>query len=362
VVDAGGQGLYFIFEGMARYLHGEVVVGDLPAGETEMAHAEGLEAEYGYDVQYILQGEALDVERIRTEITAMGDSVLVVGDATTIKVHVHTPEPGTPLNYGVSKGSISRIIVENMQEQYQDFLKKNQPVAPAPAPMQPPRPKPAPVGTAIVAVVSGDGMKKVFESLGATMIVHGGQTMNPSTEDWLKAIEQINSQDVLLLPNNSNVILTAQQAQGLSSRHVRVVPTRTIPQGIGALLAFNYQADVDANAQIMLEAAEAVQTGEVTRAVRSVTLDGLKVEQGQVIGLLNDKLVTANSTFEAVVQALLGEMHAEDMEIVTLYYGEGVTEEEAQALGEVLRTHYPSQEIEIVYGGQPHYAYIVSGE
>ncbi len=357
VVDAGGQGFFFILQGMERYLRGEAVVSDAPAAEMEMAHAESLEAEYGYDVQYILQGENLDVERIRADILAMGDSVLVVGDSKTIKVHVHTPEPGTPINYGVSKGSLSRVIIENMQEQYQDFVKKSQP-----APAQPPHPKAAPAPVAVVAVASGDGLKRVFESLGAAMIVYGGQTMNPSTEDWLKAIEQVDSPEILLLPNNGNVILTAQQAEGLASRRVRVVPTRTIPQGIGALLAFNNQVDVDANAQMMLEAAQLVQTGEVTRAVRSVTLDGLKVEQGQIIGLLNDKLVTANSSIEEVVQVLLREMRAEEMEIITLYYGDGTTEEQAQALADALKAEYPNQEIETVYGGQPHYAYLVSGE
>jgi DAK2 domain fusion protein YloV len=373
VVDAGGQGLFFIFEGMLRYLRGESIeLGAMEGIAMEAAHAEHMEAEYGYDVQFVLQGERLDVERIRADINAMGECTLVVGDDRTVKVHVHTPEPGNPLNYAARLGSLSRIIVENMQEQYQEFVKGRTAPAPVtPAPPQP-RPKPAPTGTAIIAVVAGAGLTRVYESLGTTVVVPGGQTMNPSTEDLLKAIASTQARDVILLPNNSNVILTAQQAESVvagssddprwAGRRVSVVPTKSIPQGIGALLAFNYQADLATNTEVMTAAAEAVQSGEVTRAVRSAKIDGVKVEEGQYIGLLNGRLVASDNRIEDVMRQLLQEMKAEELEIITLYYGAGCTEEEARRLADELAAQYPGQEIEVVEGGQPHYTYLVSGE
>jgi uncharacterized protein len=357
VVDAGGQGFYVILDGMLRHLRGETILSetDLEAS-VDVAHADGLAEGYGYDVQFILRGEGLDVDRIRADIDAMGDSTLVVGDSSVIKVHVHTPEPGYPLNYGAALGSLSRIIVENMQEQFEEFSVGR--------PAAPPRvaPKAAPDGIAIVAVVPGAGLARVYESLGTAAIVEGGQTMNPSTENLLKSIEALENRDIIILPNNKNVILTAQQAQTLSDRNIQVVPSKTVPQGISALLAFNYQADLENNVRVMQGALDEVQTGEVTQAVRSVTLDGIDVQEGQIIGLLNGRLVLAGSQIDDVVIELIEKMSEEDLEIVTLYYGEGVTQGEAEALAGRIAERYPDYEIEAIDGGQPHYPYILSGE
>ena len=357
VVDAGGQGFYIILDGWLRHLRGETIISEAALEESvDLIHPEGVEVGYGYDVQFILQGENLNVDTVLVDIDAMGDSTLVVGDSRTIKVHVHTPEPGNPLNYGAALGSISSVIVENMQEQFEEFI-ESQPSLPTPT-----RPKVPATGIAIVAVVPGAGLSRVYESLGTAAIVQGGQTMNPSTEDLLKATEGLENQEILILPNNKNVILSAQQAEKLSDRTIRVIPSKTIPQGISALLAFNYQADLDTNAQLMTDALNDVYTGEVTTAVRSVKLNGIVVEEGQIIGLLNGSLTAAGSEITDVVLQLIEKMEAEDLEILTLYYGEGVTQEESQSLANVISERYPDFEVEVIEGNQPHYPYILSGE
>jgi len=360
VVDAGGQGLYILLEGMQRYLHGEGIVPAETLEEQlfEVKHVEGAVEEYGYDVQFILQGTNLDVDQIRSQIDAMGTSTLVVGDGQTVKVHVHTVEPGKPLDYGASLGSMSRIIVENLEAQARDFYALKSPAAPPALP----RPAVPATGIGIIAVVPGEGLARVFESLGAARIVPGGQTMNPSTEELFNAIEETGTDEVIILPNNKNVTLTAQQAQRLSGRRVCVVPTRSIPQGIGALLAFNYQADLDTNAKTMEQALGSVQTGEITRAVRSVKINGLQVGEDEIIGLLNGDLVAAGEALGDVMMQVLEKMGADELEIITLYYGDEVTEREARTLASKIAERYAEQEIEVVEGGQPHYQYIVSGE
>jgi len=355
VIDAGGQGLYIILEGMLRYTRGERLNID-----TELAAAMGLQAlhlesegDYGYDVQFIVHGQNLNVEEIRECIAAMGDCALVVGDSRAVKVHVHSPEPGTPINYGASLGSLSRVIVENMQEQYQEFvLSKAKPSATPEAPLG--------IGTVVVA--PGVGLHTVFQSLGASAVVSGGQTMNPSTEELLKAVESVASDEIIILPNNKNIVMAAEQTKALSEKKVSVVPTITIPQGISALLALNYQADLETNARVMSEAASSIQTVEVTTAVRTVQVNGMSVQEGEVIGLVNGKLTVKGSSPAEVVLQALAEINAAGYEIITLYYGESVTANEAEELAVQIQGNYPEQEIEIVDGGQPHYHYILSAE
>jgi uncharacterized protein len=355
VVDAGGQGLAVLLEGMLRQMKGERLTLDTELdAAVDLPGLHGAEEGYGYDVQFVIQGEGLDLDEIRATISAMGDSALVVGDLHTVKVHVHTPEPGTPLNYGVRLGSLSRVIVENMQEQYQEFIlgKAQRPAGP-----------PAPVGgIATVAVAPGPGLMEVFGSLGATAVVSGGQTMNPSTEDLLTAVKEVPAQDVILLPNNKNIIMAARQAQALSDKRVEVVPTVTVPQGISALLALNYQADLESNAQVMAQAAEHIQTIEITTAVRSAQINGVKVEKGETIGLLNGTLKIKGHTPTAVCLDALEKIAAGDFEILTLYYGDAVTEDQAQALAGLIGESYPHLEVEVVDGGQPYYSYILSAE
>jgi DAK2 domain fusion protein YloV len=355
VVDAGGQGLFVILEGMDKCLRGEDVRSDVALSQAVDLHAAQGEIEYGYDVQYLLQGKDLDIAQIRADISAMGDCPLVVGDSTTIKVHVHVLNPGDPLNYGVQHGALNRVIVENMQEQYQDFIMgQAAPVLPAESETE--------LAIAIVVVSPGPGLDRLFESLGANVIVSGGQTMNPSIEQLLQAVDDAPAPEVVILPNNSNIILAAQQAQALSGKRVRVVPTKTVPQGVSAMLAYNYSADLDANARTMERSIQDVCTAEVTTAVRDVRLDGLDVEEGQVIGLVDGELRIAGEALDTVAEQILEHMDAEEIEIFTFYYGETVAEENARALAERLEVRYPDVEIEVVEGGQPHYHYIISAE
>jgi DAK2 domain fusion protein YloV len=356
VVDAGGQGLLVILEGMLRYAKGEQVEVDAELEAAVHLHPLHLDGEegYGYDIQYVINGEALNVEEIRDAIASMGDCALVVGDSRVVKVHVHSPEPGTPVNYGASLGSLSRVIIENMQEQYQDFIlsKAQQPSAPE-----------TPIcGIGTVVVAPGPGLVQVFESLGASFVVPGGQTMNPSTEDLLQAVESLDCDEVIILPNNRNIVMAAEQAGTLSEKQVKVVRTTTVPQGITALLALNYQADLATNSDIMTEAAQDIETAEITTAVRSVQINGIPVQEGEVIGLINGKLKARGASPEQVTHDVLAEMQVDNYEIITIYYGESITADDAQKLAGQIEERFPEQEVEVVDGGQPHYYYILSAE
>ena len=360
VVDAGGQGLYVLLEGILRYLRGESVTirpASSSIGIEEHVHAP--EGEYNYDTQFVIVGERLDVNTIREAIAQMGDSVLVVGDEHTVKVHVHSDNPGRVIDYGIAQGQVTSVIVENMQLQYEAFKAASQSEKAAAAPRAP---APRLSDTSVVAVVSGEGLRQVFESLGVDAIIPGGQTMNPSTQDLLAAIESVSGEAVIVLPNNSNVILAAEQAKTLTHKHVAVVATKTIPQGIAALLAFNYQADLDTNVRLMSAASQQVQTIEVTRAVRSVQVNGLDIGEGQFIGLLNGDLVTVGKDAPSVAASLLADVGLASYEIVTIYYGADVSEQEAQPLAEAIRGLCDAVEVEVLSGGQAHYHYILSVE
>ncbi|HEX6799486.1 MAG TPA: DAK2 domain-containing protein [Ktedonobacterales bacterium] len=391
VVDAGGQGLTTIFEGMWRYARGESVQMTATEQSEELEETRKgnvqIEEEFGYEVVFLLHGENLDVEAIRDTITHMGGvSTVVAGDSKLLKVHTHTETPGKILDYGVSLGSLQDINIENLQEQSLRYAAESArergmvagangtsaaasvgagagatgtAVAEPPAPRVE-APRLTEIGTVVVA--AGEGWVKVFESLNVSRIVPGGQTMNPSTQDLLDAVEACPSQQVILLPNNGNVVMSARQVEQLTAKQVHVVPTDTMPQGIAAMLAFNYEADFATNCQAMDAAYAQVQTAEITRAVRSVQLDGISVTEGDVIGLVNGRLVTAGTDLEAVVRDTLARVQVERYEIVTVYYGADVTRAEAEAMAQRIKEQYPQQEIEIVEGGQPFYAYIISAE
>jgi len=352
VVDAGGQGLFVILEGALRLLQGKAVeAAPELAAVVDFRAFEG--EEYGYDTQFVIQGENLNVEEIREVIATMGDSVLVVGDSHIVKVHVHTEEPGTPLNYGAGLGSLMDIVIDNMQQQYQEFIHGQVQLPPVAEELG---------DMAIVVVAPGTGLARVFESLGVSAVVPGGQSMNPSTQEIFKAIEGLKAEKVIVLPNNSNVIMAARQTRELSQKEIVVVPTTTIPQGISAVLAFNYQADLETNAQVMEQAAHSVQTAEVTTAIRAAQINGVAVEAGETIGLLDGELTASGSELKEVVQEVLRQMQADEHEIITIYYGEGIAGAEAEGLADEIRALYPDQDVELVDGGQPHYHYILSAE
>jgi DAK2 domain fusion protein YloV len=362
VVDAGGQGLFIILEGMLRHMRGETFAEDIMLTEsvdllsTAVAPADpGLE----YDVQFLVVGEALDVEAIRVHITSLGDCPLVVGDPTTVKVHVHVPDPGIPISYGATLGSLRDVVVEDMQAQYQDFLLERQ-LAGGEAALPVPSQQIGEIG--VVAVVPGEGLAHVFESLGVGAVVMGGQTMNPSTKDLLQAVDRLPTDQALILPNNGNVIMAAEQTRELSEKTVAVIPSRFVPQGVAALLALNFQADLETNVETMQRAMEDVETAEITFATRSVTINGIAVDEGEIIGLHNGELEVSGKSVNQVAYDLLSTMNSRNREIITLYYGEDISEEEAHELADLLEDSWPDQEIEVISGGQPHYHYIISVE
>lgn len=379
VTDSGGEGLVVILEGMLRHLHGERLLPQAAEGPAPATVAlEGRidpetgavipEGEWGYDIQYLIRGENLDVEAIRAYISSIGECPLVVGDSKLVKVHVHCPNPGPAIEYGANQGVIFDVVIENMDEQAEAFGARGagETVA-APAPPQAGEgmavaTTEALVGIGTVAVAPSPGLRRVFESLGVSRVIGGGPTMNPSTADLLSAIEGVAADKVIVLPNDKNIIMAAEQARALSSKQVRIVPSRTIPQGIAALMAFSFTADLDENVEAMTEALDEVETGEVTVAVRTTVVEGVSVREGDFIGLHNGKLVVAGESADEVVKALLARMPVDNYELATFYYGEEIAAGEAEALMDELRAAHPELEFELHEGGQPHYHYIFSVE
>jgi DAK2 domain fusion protein YloV len=368
VVDAGGMGLAYILEGILRHMRGESLetAGESrEADELQSALSPEDEEGYGYDVQYLIRGQSMDVNQVRAQIESLGWSTLVVGGEDLIKVHVHVHNPGEVLGYGASVGSLDDIVVENMQAQYETFVRKRGAVHEeervVDEALEPPAIQEGTI--AAVAVAPGDGLKRILYSLGAGYVIPGGQTMNPSTKDIVEAIETLPTDKVVLLPNNKNIFMAAEQAAGrVDGKTVRVVPTRTIPQGISALLALDPHGELDEVVDVMVESSGMVETGEVTTATRDTRVNGVRVRKGQTIGLYNDDLIVVGNDVSSVVADLLREMGIDDLELVTLYYGADIDRSEAQMLTEHLRDEYPDHEIELREGGQPHYYYILSAE
>ena len=360
VVDAGGQGLYTILEGALRYLRGEaeqmqfrkpqMIASSIPlvVRTSQMQAAE--EVPYGYCTEFLLKGEKkLNPDKLRLRLEKKGQSLIVAGDESTIRVHIHTLDPGDVLRYATSLGTMHQVSIRNMDEQHQDFLEMQKERMPT-------------IDMAIIAVVSGDGLADILGSLGVAAVVPGGQTMNPSTKDLLQAVESVASDKVIILPNNKNIVLTAEQVQSLTEKSVKVVPTKTIPQGIAALLAFDYEADFETNAQVMDKAKSAVKSIEITRAIRSTQIDGLKIKRKQAIGFLDGALVAVDDDTAEVLKEALARLDLGEAEVVTIYYGADIESAEAEQVSASIREQHPQLQVEVVRGGQPHYHYIVSIE
>jgi DAK2 domain fusion protein YloV len=361
VTDAGGQGLVYILEGGLRFMNNEPV-GAAPAGEAAPRLQSTLGADekaYGYDVQFLVQGSALNVEDIRAYVDTLGWSTVVVGDERIVKVHVHTNDPGLPLSYGASLGVISDVVVENMEVQAKEFVHKHFADSPSRRLLSAARET---GDTVTICVAPGNGLARIFQSLGVSQVLRGGQTNNPSTKEFLEAINQTKADNVLILPNNSNVILAANQAETLSEKRVKVVPTKTVPQGIAAALSFNYHVDFEMNAQRMFEAAQQVQTIEVTRSIRNCTCNGFNVKPGNVMGFFDNELMVVGKNYHTVVLDLLTQTDTGPHEVITVYFGQDSSQEQADFLADKIRALYPEMEVEVHNGGQPYYYYIISLE
>ncbi|MBI2917926.1 MAG: DAK2 domain-containing protein [Chloroflexi bacterium] len=351
VVDAGGQGLFVLLDGALHYLMGEREARDHGGlGAVDSHWLESLAANpedgFGYCTEFVLRprGEA-QASAIQDRLVQMGQSVLVVGDPDLVRVHVHTADPGAVLTYAVSLGSLTQVKIQNMDEQHQDFLAA----------------RPAPQGRRLVAVAVGDGLTEIFRGLGAT-VVTGGQTMNPSVQELLQAVQSAPATEMVLLPNNPNILQAANQVPGLSQKEVVVVPTVSIAEGVAAAIAFDPEATLEANVEAMEAARRGVHSGEVTRATRSVTIGGIRARAGQVIGLLNGEMVVAGDDSAEVVCHLLARIGGGPGGLITLYYGEGIAREQADAVAVEVRQRFPEQEVELHLGGQPYYEYLVSVE
>jgi uncharacterized protein len=358
---------------MLRYVHGQMNGLNIPTAPSsnhigpqlqisaqELAMPDGGEIENPYDVQFILMGENLNVIEVRQRIDAMGDSTVVVGDDTTIKVHIHVKDPGVPLSYGISLGHITDVVVENMQMQMEEIVH---------APMMPDANGRSPHHNHRSARPDWrrrrcrrGRLAEIFRSMGASYVVSGGQTNNPSIEELFQAIQDVPTDKVVILPNNKNIILAAEAARDLSPKYVAVVPTKTAPQGLSAMLGLNLDGDLGETAKMMEMSYAYVATGEITRATRTVEIDGIKVEEGSLLGLVNGRLCASGPEMGDILDSLLAGMEMEEREILSIYYGQDMTVVDAQAFGQQIEERFPDVEIELLPGGQSHYFYILGAE
>lgn len=377
VVDSGGQGLLFVYEGFLTALNGEYQADEVyepsPAQMDDMVNAEHHRSvqgqlatediHYGYCTEIMVKiGEGptvdstFDYEEFRNYLDGLGDSLLVVNDDEIIKVHVHTENPGEVMNYGQKFGSLVKVKVDNMRLQHETILEHDQ--APS-APIAQTKPR-VPYG--IVAIAAGKGVQELFESLGANYVISGGQTMNPSTEDIVKAINEVNADKVIILPNNKNIFMAADQAAEVAELPVAVVPSKTVSQGLTAMLSFNEQATLEENKETMTDVLSSVVSGQVTHAIRDTMIDGVKITEGDFLGMIDGKIVISNPDILATSLATLEQMINEDTEIVTILTGEDGSAEQAQAFADQLSDKYSELEIEIHQGDQPVYPYLFSAE
>ncbi len=359
VVDAGGQGLYVLLDGALQLLKGEsqkmqyrrprLVVAEKELVRRVAQMPARLETPHGYCTNFVLEGQNLDLGKIEKGLKKKGQSLIVTGDDTLIRVHIHSFKPGEILQYATKLGNLHDITINNMDDQYAEFIKMQRERMPQ-------------AGIALVAVATGDGFFELLNSLGNIIIVPGGQTMNPSVHELLQAVESAPSDNIILLPNNKNIVSAASQVQSLTSKNLKVIPTRSIPQGIAAFLAFGYDLNLEQNAKAMEKAISRVKAIEVTRAVRTTHLNGLEIKKGQFIAILNDEdLIASADKAEDVVFGALAKGEGDKAGIITVYYGAGINGAQAQEMAQEIRDRY-NGEVEVVHGGQPHYDYIISLE
>ncbi len=358
VVDAGGFGLQIILEGMLKTVEESessfaTVAASRPVTPAASQVAVALPEEgWGYCTEFLIEGANLDLERIKNQIESLGNSVLVVGEPELVKVHVHTDDPTRVITLAGGYGKLLKLNVGDMSTQHKRILEGENQASAAPRPN----------GVGVVAVVAGRGLVDIFRGLGVDAIVEGGQTMNPSTQDMLIATESVPYDEVILMPNNKNVILAAKQVPGLTKKNVHIIETHSVPQGVAAVVAFRGDRSGADNLASMKAEAERVQTIEVTHAVRDTRSNGLKVKKGDVIGLINDKLEFAGTDYGEVVNKALSKLGADSYELVTVYRGEGASDDELQKLESDIRSTHPGLEVEIQQGGQQHYPFILSVE
>lgn len=368
VVDSGGQGLVFIYEGFLASLKGEALPQKSKVDTLEeLVNAEHHRAQefmntedikYGYCTEIMVRFESgkepFDEAKFREDLSKLGDSLLVVSDNEIVKVHIHTETPGVVLNEGQKYGSLIKIKVDNMREQHSAIVNKSGEKEENQAKEKHPY--------AIVTVAMGEGICEMLKSIGASYVIEGGQTMNPSTEDIVKAVKEIGAEKVLILPNNKNIVMAAEQAVELLDIEAAVVPTKTIPQGMAAILAFNPEASVEENKEAMLEAMSMVKTGQITFAVRDTTIDGIEIHKDDYMALADGKIVASVPNLLDAGRTLLSQLVDDETEIVTIIYGEGATQEDVNTIVQFIGEQYPDVELDLVDGKQALYPFIFSVE
>jgi len=375
VVDAGGYGLMVILEGFLKTIKGQEIPGMVPvlaaAGAPVAAEKVGAfaldipEEGWGFCTEFLIDSPSKPFEAVREELTPMGNSAVIVGDDALIRVHIHTLDPGVLIAHATTYGTLQKLKVEDMSRQHHEIL-AHDPPSPAAALASTNGSSNGSVAVlggdvGVVAVAVGDGFRRIFEDLGAS-VVEGGQTMNPSTEDLLQAVNAVAAGKVIILPNNKNVIMTAQQVQGLCDKDVRVVPSRTVPEGIAALLTLDPEGDFEGTTTAMAESMAGVQTIEVTTAVRSTSVDGLKIKNGDAIAVVNGKIKAAGKTPMEVIDGALDAVEAGGFELLTIYAGVDIDADQLESAAAHVQDRFPSLSVEAQRGEQSHYPYILSLE
>lgn len=366
VVDSGGKGLLCVYEGFLKALKGEKVEAKVAKiDKDEFVHDEHdfhgvINTEdiiYGYCTEMMVRfgknKKAFDEQEFRQDMSQFGDSLLVINDEEIVKVHVHTEYPGKVFNYGQQYGELIKLKVENMREQHREVIRKEQHTA---------KPKMETVETAIITISMGEGISEIFKSMGATHIISGGQTMNPSTEDIVKVIEQSKCKRAIILPNNKNILMASEQAASIVDAEAVVIPTKSIPQGISALFQYDVDATLDENKAQMADSVNNVKSGSLTYAVRDTKIDGVEIKKDAFMGLIEDKIVSSQSDQLTTVTELLNEMLAEDSEILTVIIGQDAEQAVTDNMTNWIEEQYPDVEVEVHEGGQPIYQYFFSVE
>lgn len=374
VVDSGGQGLVFIYQGFYEALTGQAAPTKAMISTkidlSSIAHKEAhdyseistSDIKYGYCTEIMVkigEGETVtdefDYDTFRNYLNELGDSLLVVADDEIIKVHVHTERPGEVMNYGQRFGSLMKVKVDNMRMQHEEVINHDYSAKVKKAAAR--------SKYGIVAVCAGEGIKDLFTSMGVTTVINGGQTMNPSTEDILAAVKEANAENVIILPNNKNILMAANQAAEVSEdANVCVVASKTIPQGLASLLSFDEAQTIEENQAAMTEQLLVVASGQITNAVRDTSIDGVEIKKDDYMGIIDGKILVSTADKQATTIETIGQMIDEDSEIVTLIFGEEATEEEAEEISEAIEEQYPEVEVEVHNGQQPVYAYLISVE
>lgn len=366
VVDSGGKGLLCVYEGFLKALKGEKVEAKVAKiDKDEFVHDEHdfhgvINTEdiiYGYCTEMMVRfgknKKAFDEQEFRQDMSQFGDSLLVINDEEIVKVHVHTEYPGKVFNYGQQYGELIKLKVENMREQHREVIRKEQHTA---------KTKMETVETAIITISMGEGISEIFKSMGATHIISGGQTMNPSTEDIVKVIEQSKCKRAIILPNNKNILMASEQAASIVDAEAVVIPTKSIPQGISALFQYDVDATLEENKAQMADSVNNVKSGSLTYAVRDTKIDGVEIKKDAFMGLIEDKIVSSQSDQLTTVTELLNEMLAEDSEILTVIIGQDAEQAVTDNMINWIEEQYPDVEVEVHEGGQPIYQYFFSVE